>query len=387
MNDTTATVPSDQPSVYDQLTTLQRKAIVRPNNPPPGIGGFLFDVDLDSFIELSSEITDNVLEDNTTVVDCIALSPERVTLRGIVAELANAGTLPEEQVNNPQPLPLFPPLFPKFGIGASFDFGASFRSVGSVISGVKDSIRKATGVNLTPSLDLSATVSGNLGPFSATAIVSSVNGQLAGVVNVSATVRSAIGSAVNGAVKSLGIKNAVLPGSITSAINSAVGNVLGNAFAPAVKDLVGQSVNSTIATLSSGLPTISVSASAWQYYRATSQIPDSSGTKQANAFGFFYQAWKGRMIFSIETSVGIFESMAIQSVRSEQDETTNDATTFTVVFKKVRFAGQATVNLGQLAGRNAFQAEATTPANNGIAAQTPVPAADQSTLYSIFGKL
>lgn len=381
-------VPTDVPSVYDQLTTLARKAIVRPNNPPPGIGGFLFDIDLDGAVELTSEITDNVLEDNTVVNDGIGLSPERVTVRGIVAELTDAGTLPSEAVNNPQPLPLFPPLFPKFGIGAALDFSPAFRSVGSVVSGVTDSLRKATGINLVPSLDLAATVTGNLGPFSATTIVSTVTNQLGGVVNVSSAVRGAIGNAVNGAVKSLGIKNAPLAGTINAVINSAVGNVLGNAFTPAVKDLVGQSVNSSVATLSAAAsPGADQSPTAWRYYIDRSTLPEG-GTRQADVFAYFYQCWKGRLLFSVETPWGIFENMALLSVRAEQSEETKDATTFTVVFKKMRIAGQATVNLGQLAGRNAFQAAASAPAQNGVAGLTPAtPAQAESWLRSVTGNL
>lgn len=118
----TATVPTDSPSIYAKLSTLQMQdtllALVRPDNPPPGIAGFLLDVVDDDGSELESDITDNYTEDNTAIQDHIALRPEVVTVTGSVAELVMANPLaksPSEVVN---PLPLIPGLQPPLAPGA-----------------------------------------------------------------------------------------------------------------------------------------------------------------------------------------------------------------------------------------------------------------------------
>ncbi len=81
-------IPSDSPSIFDSLTTLQKRAIVRPNNPPPGIAGYLFDIPGDEELRLRSLITKHYTEDNTPVQDQIGLEPEEIKLRGVVAELS-----------------------------------------------------------------------------------------------------------------------------------------------------------------------------------------------------------------------------------------------------------------------------------------------------------
>ncbi len=85
-------IPSDSVGFFEALqklsTNQQQLALVRPNNPPAGIAGFLFNIVGDEDIELRSDITDHFTEANTPVQDNIALLPEIVTVRGIVAELA-----------------------------------------------------------------------------------------------------------------------------------------------------------------------------------------------------------------------------------------------------------------------------------------------------------
>lgn len=111
-------IPADTPSIYEALTSLQTSnqdaylAIVRPNNPPAGIGGFLFDIPGDEEVRLKSLITRNFVEDNTPISDHIALEPEMITLRGMIAELSSG--LPAQQ--NVQPaanaLPILPVMLP-----------------------------------------------------------------------------------------------------------------------------------------------------------------------------------------------------------------------------------------------------------------------------------
>lgn len=61
-----------------------------------GMGGFLFDVEGDTTVNLDAEITDHFLEDNSAIQDHIALRPKRFTLKGYVGELVDeieTGTL------------------------------------------------------------------------------------------------------------------------------------------------------------------------------------------------------------------------------------------------------------------------------------------------------
>jgi hypothetical protein len=109
-------VPTNDPSIYDILNTLvvnqQTFAIVRPDNPPPGIAGFLFDVVEDDSSDLESDITDYFIEDNSSIQDHIALKPETVSISGRVAELVQAVVTTKPTVQRGNPLPLVPGLNP-----------------------------------------------------------------------------------------------------------------------------------------------------------------------------------------------------------------------------------------------------------------------------------
>jgi hypothetical protein len=52
-----------------------------------GLGGFIFDVEGETSITLSADITDHFLEDNVAIQDHIGIRPQRVTLRSYVGEL------------------------------------------------------------------------------------------------------------------------------------------------------------------------------------------------------------------------------------------------------------------------------------------------------------
>ena len=103
-------VPTDSPSIFTTLQTLQTSAsgtynaIVRPNNPPPGIGGYLFDIAGDDEVRLKAAISRHYVENNTPISDHIALEPEQITLRGLVAELVSG--IP----TTPTPQPTTDPL-------------------------------------------------------------------------------------------------------------------------------------------------------------------------------------------------------------------------------------------------------------------------------------
>lgn len=117
-------IPSDSGSVYDVLQSLktqrpdQYQAIVRPDNPPAGIGGFIFDITGEETMDLTADITDHYVEDNTAIQDQISLKPEKFTVRGLVAELVLVTPTPTVQSPLINALPFFAPLFPVFTIGS-----------------------------------------------------------------------------------------------------------------------------------------------------------------------------------------------------------------------------------------------------------------------------
>lgn len=61
-------------------------------------------------------------------------------------------------------------------------------------------------------------------------------------------------------------------------------------------------------------------------------------TKQGVAFQLFYGYWRQRYLFTVQTPWGVFENMAIQSLRAVQDQEQNVITDFELTFKMMRFA-------------------------------------------------
>lgn len=115
-------VPTDSLSFFTSLqrlsTSQQQLAIIRPTNPPPGIAGFLFNIVGDESVDLTSDITDHYIEDNTAVQDNIALRPEVITVRGIVAELAQAAPAEKKLTPASDPLTPNPEMVPELTPGA-----------------------------------------------------------------------------------------------------------------------------------------------------------------------------------------------------------------------------------------------------------------------------
>lgn len=64
----------------------------------------------------------------------------------------------------------------------------------------------------------------------------------------------------------------------------------------------------------------------------------TTATKQQKVFQYFYNLWLTRQLCEIETPYGILKNMAIESVRSKQDENTRLMSDFAVTFKAIRFA-------------------------------------------------
>ncbi|HKO17936.1 MAG TPA: hypothetical protein VJU82_03530 [Acidobacteriaceae bacterium] len=122
---------------------------------------------------------------------------------------------------------------------------------------------------------------------------------------------------------------------------------------------------------------ITSAKSLYQYYQQKSgRQPDQ--TMQSSIYGYFYQLWKGRQLFTVETPFGFFTNMAILSLQAIQEEDSRYKSNFVVVFKKIRIAQSITVNVGQLAGRLALEQSPTS--QNGNAGQSPVTATQKQSL-------
>lgn len=200
-------------------------------NPPSGIAGYVFDIIGDESVDLSSEITDHYVEDNTTIQDHIALAPETISVSGVVAELVFAKPANGDVQRPVVELPEIDDFKPTFTDGAE-------QSIAEIEESVEAN-EKAQGV--------------------------------------------------------------------------------------------GTSLSSKFSNFS----------------------PEVIGGRQSRAFAYFYQLWKGRALFTVETPWGVFNSMAIESINTSQSGDSRMTTDFTIKFKHVRFAQNVVVNVGELAGRAA----------------------------------
>lgn len=362
-------IPSDQTSTLDivrSLSTLEQQAIVRPNNPPPGIGGFLFDIPGDEWVQLTSDITDHYVENNTSIQDQIALQPEQITVKGFVAELVIGSAVPDPNNAPSNPLPTCIPMMPPQTAGSLAD---QLRDVASSV------LTQAGRVSLA-----------GVDPRVA------IRGAVQGTANqIIGNVRNRVSSAADSAVRSLFTPESIaaltnptttLPTITQNAVNVLKAVVPQKALAiigalktlnnPASQALLSSSVTAPADTASSSLLTA---------YRDKQPTPPNQ-TRQSAAFLYFYNLWKSRQLFSVETAWGVWNNMAILSFRSDQEESTKDRTEFTIVFKKIRTAQDVTVQVGQLAGRNAMQATSDQPSQNGNAGQkAATPEEEASWLY------
>ena len=254
-------IPPDDSSIFTTLQNLQTfdssfyNAVVRPNNPPLGIGGFLFDIPGDEQIRLRSQISNYFLEDNTTYQDNIAVEPAIITLHGMVAELVLGIPLNPPSPTSTTVNPLIPAMMPGMTPQQQQDYNQN-------------------------------------------------QAQLALATN-----SGQAQAAANGTSQSL-----------------------------------------------------------YQFYKTTSTTQDSQ-TRQTGAFLYFQQLQVGKQLCSVETPWGIYENCAILEVQAIQDERTKAVTEFTITFQTMRFAQDATVVSGNLAGRTSLQMATTT--QDGNAGQTP----------------
>lgn len=93
--------PLPLPQSFTEIQNSFNKYIVRPINNF-GLAGFIFDVEDDTTLSLSSDITDHYTEDNAAVQDHWAIKPVKLTLKNYVGELVyrtnDEGERPEQQL-------------------------------------------------------------------------------------------------------------------------------------------------------------------------------------------------------------------------------------------------------------------------------------------------
>lgn len=362
-------IPSNSTSTLDvvkSLSTLDQKAIVRPNNPPPGVAGFLFDIPGDEWVQLQSDITDHYVENNTAVQDQISLAPELVTLKGLVAELMIGNAVPDPNNAPANPLPVSTPMMPPLTPGCLSD---QLRDVASSV------LTQAGQVSLA-------------GVNPGAAIRGAVQGQANQIVG---NLRDRVATAADSAVRTLfdpaniaALQNptTALPTIAQNAVNvlKAIVPQKVQAIVGALKTLSNPSSQTLLASATVGAQAVA-SSSLLSVYKDKQPTPPNT-TRQSSAFLYFYNLWKSRQLFSVETAWGVWTDMAILSLRVDQTEESKDKSEFTIVFKKIRTAQDVTVQIGQLAGRNAMQATADQPTQNGNAGQKDAtPAQESSWLY------
>lgn len=367
-----AVVPSDpvkKPDVAAQVSTLQNKAIVRPDNPPRGIAGFLFDIRQEETIELNSDITDHYVEDNTAIQDQVALKPEMITLRGLVAELSTHSPTPEPFITPPDPLPANIPMMPEPSAGtlATLVNSVVTQNVQNgalqVLSGVspRDAI---SGIFNTTKQQTVAGIRNKVSNAANFAIRTLID-----PTNASSLLQTAkqLPQAAQNAVQSL---KTLIPKSLGSIFGA-----LKTPTTPASKQLLSSAKTADSDDVNS----------LFEAYKARQTTPPNQSL-QTSAFLYFYGLWQNRAQFSVETPWGLWNSMSIQSLRANQPEETKDATDFTIVFKKIRFAQNVKVQVGQLSGRLVAQASASTPAQNGTVGQTAVTPTQKQTILRQFAE-
>lgn len=331
-------IPTDEATtVFDvvkSLSSLERQAIVRPKNPPDGIAGFIFEIPEREELVLRSLITDHFVEDNTAIADEIALMPEEFTLQGLVAEVSVRST-PSKLASSrrsQQPLPInpIPAPVPRTALAEALVRGGTLARIlapgTSQIQGMAKALELSTG-------DV-ADVIANQTSILATSL--GVGDEVAKALAVSQVLAGANKSAAKSAQR--------LNPTVAQPVVPPLTPLVAPALAPDPASLYGTFLDKA--------------------------AQPSNQTKQARTVAYFYQLWRSRMLFTIETPWGFVSDVAILTMRAAQEETTKWASSFTLNFKKVRTAGAATVTAGQLAGRASAQMAPTT--NNGTAGKTPL---------------
>ena len=375
-------IPSDSPSLFAVLQTLQTTnpaayaAVVRPNNPPRGIGGFLFDIPGDEEAHLRAVVTRHMVEDNTPITDHITTDPEQFTLRGLVAELVAVNPTEADVVPPDDPLPVCAPMAPTLTTGGAMSLVA--RAKASLTGVLKGGAAMPVGI-ASPLGQASRSVTAlGLGGGALTKITGAVN-------NPSSVLPPAAQAAL---AKAAAFTSTLPTGTITSLLGGASARNAASRNG-AANTLAGSSGSPAIATASIDITGLAVKVpsgqSLYNYFRVASAFRSSNPigrqSRQSSAYLFFEQMILGKQLCSIETPWGIMLNMAVIDVRAIQSKETKDQTDFVVVFEKIRVAGSATITPGQMANRAAISAAQTTT-NPG--ALTPTPGPVTASVFSLF---
>ena len=77
----TNTIPSDNPSIFDNLSSVQDLIYAYPSPLPNGIAGLVFDIRGEERMEFRSEITDHWVEDNTGKITPLSITTQNITFK------------------------------------------------------------------------------------------------------------------------------------------------------------------------------------------------------------------------------------------------------------------------------------------------------------------
>lgn len=159
---------------------------------------------------------------------------------------------------------------------------------------------------------------------------------------------------------------------------------LNASYVPTLSPEAQQNQDDAQALSVSQASSITSTNSLYSFYNDKSQGA-SSLSKQSKVANYFYQLWKARTMFSVETPYGIFNSMAITSCRIVQSEESVSKSELTIIFKKINLAKDITIQLGQLAGRAAQQSAPTTE-NGNLGTPPATTSQNRSWLSGAFSK-
>ena len=320
-------VQSDKPSIYDTLSTLrtanpdQYAAIVRPDNPPAGIGGFVFDIPGDEEVRMKANISRHYVESNVPIADHIALEPEQITLRGMVAEIAVVQKTIVPTSRAVGVLPLCCPMMPRLTAGVVSKLAGL--AVGNVMG-------KLPGV-------------AGMGAATAAAILN--GGTVPGAAMVATGQAALAQAAANVSGLPAGTTSALLgmaSSGVQASLASALSSLTGSAGSPGMRTAGLMLAEAAQAASGEGAQSV------FSYYQGKYVF----SSRQTTAFTYFQQLWFGRQTCSVETPWGIYTNMAIAEVRAVQPKESRGFSDFTVVFEKIRVAGDITVQSGPLPGRD-----------------------------------
>lgn len=375
-------IPSDNTGLFVGLNnSAQGRAVISPSSLPVGVAGFVFDIEGEEVFELRSEITDHYIENNTSIQDQWGRLPERVTLKGYVGELVGYFQQPANVKNvGLKTLPMHAGLVPQ--ILAGFGLPASLTPVVNSFVG-----QIAGQYNISPTVIMQiANFISTTPPSQATTAAGFINSIVASsslppsVINqITAYTTAAVNGIPAEVVGSDEVFSAQTVANLPSGWKQAAtsfaaqtaGQLLGSLLNP-VSTNPG-SLSSTEAYARSQYNQIqpitqsssaSTTSSLYGYYLQNG-AGASGATKQAQAFGFFYQLWLSAQTCSIQTPWGTMENMAIENLRVTQIEESKYISDFSITFKKIRYVNTFSPSPQELAGRSYAQVSQSNPINNG----------------------